>query len=76
MIVETCPVCGAVLQHTVVCTNPPIPCLDCPSCGWHWEGEPEPVEYVPFREGGGQDTWSGLETQEKSHKWGTRREKA
>ena len=22
----------------------------CPSCGWHWEGKPEPVQYAPFQE--------------------------
>ena len=23
-------------------------CKDCPSCGWHWERTPEPIEYIPF----------------------------
>ena len=50
MIVETCPNCGTVLMNTVICTDPPIPCKDCPSCGWHWEGKPGPIEYRPFLE--------------------------
>lgn len=37
MVIETCPKCGAVLMNTVICTEPPISCKDCPSCGWHWE---------------------------------------
>ena len=42
-----CSLCGSVLMNTVICTYPPIPCKDCPSCGWHWEGTPEPIEYRP-----------------------------
>lgn len=56
MIVETCSKCGAVLMNTVICTDPPISCKDCPSCGWHWERKPESIEYRPF---GG----NGLEVQ-------------
>ena len=56
MIIETCPKCGDILMNTIIDTYPPIPCKDCPSCGWHWEGEPEPIEYRPF---GG----NGLEVQ-------------
>lgn len=50
MIIETFPRCGAALQSTVICTNPPIPCKNCNPCGWHWGGggKPELVEYVPF----------------------------
>lgn len=55
MIVETCPKCGTVLMNTVICTYPPIPCKDCPSCGWHWEGTPEPIEYRPFGGNGDAD---------------------
>ena len=44
MIIETCPKCGAVLMDTIICTNPPIPCKDCPSCEWHWEGNPDVVK--------------------------------
>ena len=54
MIIETCPKCGGILMNTEICTFPPIPAKDCPSCGWHWEGDMEPIEYVPFRENGGQ----------------------
>ena len=50
MIIETCPRCGAPLLDSVVATFPPIPQKDCPSCGWHWEGKPEPVKWVPFKE--------------------------
>lgn len=56
MIVETCPKCGAVLMNTVICTDPPISCKDCPSCGWHRERKPESIEYRLF---GG----NGLEVQ-------------
>lgn len=52
LIVETCPRCGAPLLDSVVATFPPIPQKDCPSCGWHWEGEPEPVQYAPLSVGG------------------------
>lgn len=52
MIIEICPKCGAGLINTVIDTCPPIPCKDCLSCGWHWEGEPEPIEYRPFEENG------------------------
>ena len=50
MMIETCPRCGTPLLDSVVATFPPIPQKDCPNCGWHWEGEPEPVQYVPFQE--------------------------
>ena len=55
MIVDSCPKCGAVLMNTVICTYPPIPCKDCPSCGWNWEGNPEPIEYRPLGGNGGED---------------------
>ena len=48
MIIETCPKCGDILINSVICTEPPTPCKDCPSCGWHWERTPEPIEYRPF----------------------------
>ena len=44
MIIYTCPECGADLLASVIYTYPPINCMDCPSCGWHWESEPEPTE--------------------------------
>lgn len=62
MIVETCPKCGAVLMNTVICTNPPIPCKDCPACGWHWEGTPEPIEYIPFGGNGLEELKDGSTT--------------
>lgn len=55
MVIETCPKCGAVLMNTVICTDPPISCKDCPSCGWHWERKPEPIEYRPFGGNGDAD---------------------
>lgn len=50
MIIETCPKCGAELMNSIICTYPPIPCKDCPSCGWRWEGNPEPIKHVPLNE--------------------------
>ena len=50
MVIYTCPKCGADLLASVICTYPPIDCMDCPSCGWHWESRPEPIERVPFSE--------------------------
>lgn len=55
IIVETCPRCGHDLRSMSICTNPPIPAKECPSCGWYWEGEPEQVIRVPF--GGNQFGW-------------------
>jgi hypothetical protein len=48
IVVETCPKCGAPLMDSVICTYPPIPRKDCPSCGWFWEGKPERIAYQPF----------------------------
>ena len=50
MIIETCPRCGSDLFASVIDTYPPINRMDCPSCGWHWESEPELIERVPFNE--------------------------
>lgn len=55
MIIETCPVCGAPLIDIMLASNPPIPCKKCFSCGWSWQGEPEPIEYVPFGGNGDAD---------------------
>ena len=49
LIVETCPRCGTPLLDSVVATFPPIQQKNCPSCGWHWEGKPESVEYRTFQ---------------------------
>lgn len=57
LIVETCPVCGSALLDSVICTNPPIPCKDCLSCGYHWEGNPEPIQYVKFNPEIVEDSW-------------------
>lgn len=48
IIIETCPRCGNDLRDVCICTYPPIPRKECPSCGWFWEGEPEQVVRVPF----------------------------
>ena len=48
MIIETCPRCGAPLIDIMLASNPSIPRKECFSCGWYWQGEPEPIEYVPF----------------------------
>ena len=62
MIIETCPKCGTVLMNTVICTEPPISCKDCPSCGWHWERTPEPIEYIPFGGNGLEELKDGSTT--------------
>ena len=37
------------IQHVPTLTPPTVGrCKDCPSCGWHWERTPEPIEYRPF----------------------------
>lgn len=56
MIIETCPKCGAPLIDIMLASNPPIPRKECFSCGWYWQGEPEPIEYVPF---GGKEAVDG-----------------
>ena len=55
IIIETCPRCGHDLRNVNICTIPPIPRKECPSCGWYWAGEPEQVIRVPF--GGNQLGW-------------------
>lgn len=50
IIVETCPKCGHDLVDEVLTVIPPIPRKSCPKCGWFWEGEPDQVVRVPFRE--------------------------
>lgn len=48
MIIETCPRCGADLQHLVFATYPPIPAWYCPRCEWRYEKR-EPIKRVPFK---------------------------
>ena len=48
ILAETCPQCGTALDGLVLCTDPPMTCKNCPACGWHWEGELEPIVYRPF----------------------------
>lgn len=48
IIIETCPKCGHDLIDTMIAVYPPIPQKMCPSCGWHWEGEPDKVVRIPF----------------------------
>ena len=50
MKIYICPKCGSDLFASVICTQPPINCMDCPSCGWHWESKPELIERVSFNE--------------------------
>lgn len=52
MIIETCPKCGHELLSIALTTYPPIPCKQCPNCGWYWEGRPEEIIRIPFREDG------------------------
>lgn len=47
MIEYTCPKCGKILRHEIVCTYPPINVVTCPGCGWRYEKK-EPITYVPF----------------------------
>lgn len=47
MIIETCPACGADLEHTVLTSDPPIRKVKCSRCGWSHE-ETEEVVRVPY----------------------------
>lgn len=47
MIEYTCPKCGKILLHEIICTYPPINVVKCPGCGWRYE-QREQVTYVPF----------------------------
>ena len=51
MTIYTCPECGEDLFASVICTYPPINCMDCPSCGWHWESGPDSIERISFNGG-------------------------
>ena len=46
-IVQTCPKCGADLEHIVLTTYPPIPAWRCPKCGWQYE-QVVKIERIPF----------------------------
>lgn len=48
MIIQTCPKCGADLEHMVFATYPPIPAWRCPKCGWRHE-QREEIKRVPFK---------------------------
>lgn len=48
IVIETCPKCGHDLQPGCYTTNPPIPYVRCPACGWSHEGNPEQVVRIPF----------------------------
>nr|DAK53411.1 MAG TPA: LysW biosynthesis protein LysW [Caudoviricetes sp.] len=47
MIEYTCPKCGKILVHEIICTYPPINVVKCLGCGWRHEKK-EPITYVPF----------------------------
>lgn len=49
-VIETCPMCGHDLINEIIATYPPIPRKKCSQCGWSWEGEPEQIIRVPFKE--------------------------
>ena len=49
MIIQTCPKCGADLEHIVYTTYPPIHALRCKSCSWAHE-QKERLLRVPFQE--------------------------
>lgn len=48
IIIETCPMCGADLVDSVVCTNPPRQRKTCSKCDWSWTEDPEEVVRIPF----------------------------
>ena len=60
IIIETCPKCGHDLIDTMIDVYPPIPKKICPSCGWHWEGEPEKVVRIPFGGNATLDTFTNF----------------
>ena len=47
MITYTCPKCGHELQHTVICTMPPINVVKCLECGYKDE-QREKVSKVKY----------------------------
>ena len=47
IVIQTCPKCGADLEHIVFATYPPIPAWICPKCGWRYEQQLK-IERVPF----------------------------
>ncbi len=48
IVIETCPKCGADLIHLQICTNPPIPRVECPQCGWYHEEKTQEVVRIPY----------------------------
>lgn len=48
IIIETCPVCGHDLQHTMLTTYPGISRVFCISCGWSSDDKPEKIIRVPY----------------------------
>lgn len=47
IIIQTCPECGADLEHVVFPTYPPIKVWRCPKCGWEHRYR-ETIKRVPF----------------------------
>ena len=47
IIIQTCPECGADLEHAVFPTDPPIKVWRCPKCGWEHRYR-ETIKRVPF----------------------------
>lgn len=47
IIIQTCPECGADLEHMVFATNPPIKAWRCPKCKWEYRHQ-EKIKRVPF----------------------------
>ncbi len=47
-VIYTCPVCGADLHDTMLCSNPPIHKKVCLECGWESEGDKEDVVRIPY----------------------------
>lgn len=53
LIVETCPECGGDLMSLVLTSYPPISAKSCRNCGWYWEGKPEEIVRVSFKDNKG-----------------------
>ena len=51
MIIETCPKCGWIINHSILTSNPPVRVRECsnPNCNWRYENKDEVITQ-PFKE--------------------------